>query len=153
MLRTLSFEEITFVSGGMFEDADSFDDGGGGGGDYGSYGDQPDSDGSYASQYPDDEYYKTPTYVDGNGDIVITAPQKDPLSNYDWTSYGEVTAVTGAAAIASFGASAGVTAGVFAAGAAAGSPPATKALDQANRYIYHNIPTQPYNGGGMIYIP
>lgn len=141
MLRVLDAKEVAFVSGGMMEDSEMLADDAGGG-DFGGDGDIPDADGSYASQYPDDEYYKTPTYVDPNGDIVVTAPEKDSLSNYDWTSWAEVGIGTVITAIGTFGAGPVTTGVVTAGGLAAGTPPATKALDQFNRGLYHNPPFQ-----------
>ncbi|RMB25734.1 hypothetical protein C8J47_3683 [Sphingomonas sp. PP-F2F-G114-C0414] len=70
MLRALSLEEVAFVSGGMFEDADSFDDDSGGGGGDGGF----DDGGSYDAT---ESGYGANTggQDDGSGqDIVVTAP-------------------------------------------------------------------------------
>lgn len=66
MLRALSLEEVAFVSGGMFEDADSFDDTGGG--DDGGFGDSGDD---YSGNYNVSQ--DVPSPVDSNGDIIIQA--------------------------------------------------------------------------------
>lgn len=70
MLRALSAEEVAFVSGGMMEDADDFDDGSGSG----------DSDFGDGSGYDDDDYTSgqvvsqdVPSPTDANGDIIVTA--------------------------------------------------------------------------------
>lgn len=130
-MRVLTTAELSIVAGG-------------------GYGDDitviaPDPDGTYASYYSGDDWYKTDTYTDSNGDIVVTAPEQDPLSNYDWASWAEVTFGVGATTILTDGGGTPTAIALFAGGAAVGSPTGTKYLDEINRNIAHNGPLRDYS--------